>query len=160
MLKLTLSLTLMLSAVVTQCSQKLEFDGLDYTLVRKNKVTKIASHDVDPLLRQMTKVQLRDFQTRYKVSSKKLSDGSRVVRPNLKLNGGGLLGAKIGFWVGRIGVHVGARIGFVIIAACSGPAFPAVYAGLEAACAVPVEAASNVAGLTCGIIGGVATGPV
>ena len=98
MLKVTLSLIIISTLVqIAQCSQKLQFDGIEYTLVRKDKAIKIASNDVDPLLRQMYKTQLRDFQTRYTVSSKKLSDGSRVVRPNFKLNGGGWLSGIISY---------------------------------------------------------------
>lgn len=75
------------------------------------------------------------------------------------LNGGGALGATIGFWTGKILVHGTAQILMHVAALATGPAYPVTLATLQTTLLVPVEAASNTVGLGLGILGGVATGP-
>ena len=69
-------------------------------------------------------------------------------------------GAWAGFWGGKIFVHIIHQGVIIGIAACSGPAAPAVYAGLLAATGPAAEVSSNVAGWATGMTAMVATGPV
>lgn len=148
------------AALSPRTSAILKLTKQGYIVTHDKVKTAIPSYDVHKELRKMTKSQLKAYQAKHHVVLRRMMDGSIQVEPGHGLKGGGLVGAKIGFWVGKIGVHVGARIGFLIAAACTGPAAPATYAGLEATFLVPLEAASNAAGIACGILGGVATGPV
>ena len=165
-MKFNLLVISLLVTVTSFCSQSLKDRALlkltkqGYILKENNTKTRIPSYDIHQELRKMTPQQLKLYQAKHSIIMKRMSDGSCQFEPGHGLKGGGLLGAKIGFWVGKVTVHVGARIGFLIAAACTGPAAPAVYAGLEASCLIPLEAASNVVGLACGIAGGVMTGPV
>ena len=77
-----------------------------------------------------------------------------------RLVGGGLFGANAGFFIGKFAVHFVAHGAITAVSLLTGPLAPATAAGLEA-CLLPfIEGASNVVGLGCGIVGGVATGPV
>lgn len=79
---------------------------------------------------------------------------------NARLKGGGILGAKIGFWAGKLFVHGLGHLVMFGVSSLTGLAAPATMLALRATFLVPLEAASNVVGLGCGIAAGAATGPV
>jgi hypothetical protein len=72
----------------------------------------------------------------------------------------GVTGALAGFWMGKFLTHLIAHTVILVIASLTGPAAPAVLTALEATLVVPLETASNIIGLSTGIVGSVATGPV
>lgn len=132
-----------------------------FAVLKEGKLNPIESDCVDPLLRKM------DFKQRnaYIINGgsffiNQANTGEYTIKAVANLKGGGLLGAKIGFWVGKGLVYIGAYTGIAIAAACTGPLAPVTFSALTAAYAVPIEGASHIGAISGGIIGGVATGPV
>ncbi len=74
--------------------------------------------------------------------------------------GGGVWGWMAGAYAGKFITHFVCHGAIFIIGGCTGPAAPATIAALELTFLPTIEAASTVVALTCGIVGGVATGPV
>lgn len=131
-----------------------------FTVLKDNTKQAVHSHDVDPLLRSLSNEQLaRALQiSRIKVSQLSNNDYKLSLQGGLK--GGGIFGANAGFFTGKFLTHLAGHGTILLISACTGPASPAVFAALEATFAAPIEAASNVVGISVGIAGAVATGPV
>jgi len=121
---------------------------------------------VDPLLKQIkTQKQKEAFNRACYVRAVEMSDNNYKLIALGRLHGGGLFGAAAGFWIGK-GAVLAAGHG-AIAAATVVTAFvatPVVAAGaavwMEAWLAGPIEVASNVVGLGCGIGGAAITGPV
>lgn len=80
------------------------------------------------------------------------------------MKGGGIGGATAGVFIGKFVTHFVAQVGIGVATAgvaivCPPAAVPFFYAA-EATIAPAVEVASNTVAIGCGVIGGVATGPV
>jgi len=132
-----------------------------FAVLKEGKLNPIEPDCLDSMLRKMTFEQ----RNAYIINGgsfflNQANTGEYTLKSVANLKGGGLLGAKIGFWVGKGVVYFVAHTGFLIAAACTGPLAPATYATLVATTAIPLEAASNVGAIAGGIAGGVATGPV
>ncbi len=70
-----------------------------YTLNYNGQSHSIENGDIDPLLRKMNSNQLESFQTKNDIVVKQMSDGSFVVRPELKLNGSGPIAGWLAYWI-------------------------------------------------------------
>lgn len=131
------------------------------------KVHKVENHNIDSSLRGISTAQLKEFlvQDDGYIKVQRKSDGQFALDGQARLRGGGIVGAKIGFFTGKFLTHLLAQGGIVIVTiGTSIVATPAVGiavgAALEKTITPAVEIASNVVGLGGGIIGGVATGPI
>lgn len=120
----------------------------------------IQPYFVDPLLKRMSPEQLTKFVAQgNRIRAIRLSDGEHRLQAMVPGNGGGLLGASIGFWVGKIGVEVVCH-GAIWTTALIPVVGVGIATGLETSLAGPIEAASTAAALGLGIATAVATGPV
>jgi uncharacterized membrane protein YfbV (UPF0208 family) len=96
------------------------------------------------------------------------SDGSYSLNLDFKLNGGGIMGANIGFWTGKFLTNFLPRVAVYSVAWAAGffgghlgaAAGSALCSAFETTFAVPLAAASNVTAVAFAIAGGTATGPV
>ena len=86
-------------------------------------------------------------------------EGYRLVLKT-RIKGGGLIGASLGAHIGVIGTNIIGHGILMGIAALSGPAAPAVYAGLAASYGPAILGASKAVGIGLGVATAVATGPV
>ncbi len=128
---------------------------------KEGTITIVQPDCMDTMLRNLSFKQRNDYLLKggsLEINQSTTKEYTLKAVANLK--GGGLLGAKIGFWVGKFTVYIVAHTGMLIISACTGPLAPATYASLVATTAVPLEAASHVGAIAGGIVGGVTTGPV
>lgn len=132
-----------------------------FAVMKDKHITPIEPDCVDSTLRKMNYKQRTAYMLKGGgLELNQANTGEYTIKSVANIKGGGLLGAKIGFWAGKFTVYFAAHAGMLIMAACTGPAAPATYAALVATTAVPLEAASNVGAIAGGVVGGVATGPV
>lgn len=132
-----------------------------FAVLKDGKLNHIESDCLDSTLRKMTFKQRNQYIIKGgSLSLNQANTGEYTLKSVPNIKGGGILGAKIGCWVGKFTVYFVAHTGMLIAAACTGPAAPATYAAMVATSAIPLEAASNVGAIAGGILGGVATGPV
>ena len=122
-------------------------------------------HVIDPMLmdktsRNMDQQGLKNFLVRGYFAVNQTNDGSFTLRALPREEGGGVLGAVIGAFVGKMAVSVVGHGTLLIIAGLTGPAAPATYLALESAFGAQIELASVKGAIAGGMIGGVATGPV
>lgn len=76
-----------------------------------------------------------------------------------RLNGGGPIFAAWAVHIGVVGTNVLGHGALMLVSSFSGPAAPAVYAGLAAAYSAPILAASKAVGLGLGVAAAVAPTP-
>jgi hypothetical protein len=80
------------------------------------------------------------------------------------LKGGGILGAHLGFMIGKMAFSVVGHGTIIAVSSTVGlfcpPAGVATQLALQSALSVPIEAASVTVGLACGILTGAGSGPV
>jgi hypothetical protein len=136
-----------------------------FHVIRNNTDTPVEAAFVDKEVRNMdNEVFTKFIESGGYLRIVQMDDGNLALHANMRGLGGGFWGAAAGFWTGKILVHVGSQLLILGASAAVGVvcpfAAPAVYSGLTAATAIPVEAASNVVGLATGITGAVITGPV
>ena len=109
----------------------------------------------------MNSGQLEKFQkTAGYLVAKRLSNGEYKLNAHVNGDGGGLFGADVGFFAGKLAVHFIAHSAILIAGACTGPAAPATIASLELTFMPFIESTSNVVGIGSAIVVGTATGPV
>jgi len=120
----------------------------------------IKKYYTDPVVRNMTKTELKSFLTAGYLSINQMNDGEYSLKANGRLVGGGALGASIGAFLGKAAVYVVGHGAIQIVAILTGPAYPVTVLALEGCFAVPIEAASMAGAIAGGIALGVATGPV
>ena len=129
------------------------FDGHQEQIVKP--------HFVDPLLKRMSPKQLKTFvEQGNRIRAIRLSNGEHRLQAMVAGKGSGPIGAAIGAFLGKGTVEVVCHGSLWAVSWVAGPAQPALFAGLEATCAGPIEAISNVAAIGTGIALGAATGPV
>jgi len=132
-----------------------------FGVAKDSKIHIVQPDCMDTMLRNLTFKQRNAYLLKGgSIELNQANTGEYTLKSVANIQGGGLLGAKIGFWVGKGVVYLGAYTGIAIAAACTGPLAPVTFSALTAAYAVPIEAASHVGAISGGIIGGVATGPV
>jgi len=95
------------------------------------------------------------------LSVNKFDEGNEYsLKLNGRLNGGGLLGASIGFYAGKFIVNFIGHGAILVAGLMTGPAAPATIVALELTFGPVIAVAGTGAAIGCGILGGVATGPV
>lgn len=140
-------------------------DNNGFHVFEGNKKTTIKPYDVDPMLRTMNPEQFKEFQKVGYLTLKQLSNKDYKLNAHVRGNGGGAIGAQVGFWTGKFGTQA-ACYGAIaaVTAAVSAVATPAVGSVVGTALTntlfVPIEALSNTVGLGTGILLATATGPV
>ena len=125
-----------------------------------DKKQTIKKYFTDPMLRDITKTQLKAFLANGYLSINQMDDGEFSLKANGRIVGGGVIGASIGAFLGKAAVYVVGHGAIQIVAICTGPAYPITVLALEGCFAVPIEAASMAGAVAGGIALGVATGPV
>ena len=129
--------------------------------VRKNDKKKtIQRYNMDPMLRGISKPQLRAFLDNGYLSVSKMEDGQYSLQAKGRLNGSGPIGASIGVFLGKAAVYVVGHGAIQLVAICTGPAYPVTVLALEGCLAAPIEAASMAGAVAGGIALGAITGPV
>ncbi|MCL4275979.1 MAG: hypothetical protein KJZ77_19055 [Anaerolineales bacterium] len=123
-------------------------------------LTRVQNHDVDQILKDARKARAMKALKNSYISVSQYSNGDYKLKLNGRLNGGGLIGANVGFYAGKFAVHFIGHGTIAIVSACTGPAAAVTAASLEATFLPVIEGASNIVGLAAGIGLSVATGPV
>lgn len=125
----------------------------------------VKKHWIDPQIRNMSNEQLEAFiQHNNYIAIKKMSNGEWIARAFVRGNGGGVIGAQVGFWGAKGAVHAIGHGSIWLIAGGVGMINP--FAGaatgyfLEGTLGWAIEGASNIAGISAGIALATATGPV
>lgn len=137
------------------------YDGEKYSVYNNDDMFLVEMAFVDPKLRGLNLEQyFKLLQEGGYIVIKKIGEGEFSLRLMMRLSGGGALGAVGGFFVGKFMTHLVHKGGCALIAACCGPAGPAVFVSLVATTSIPAEIASNKVGWATGMAGMVATGPV
>lgn len=137
-------------------------DDSGFSIAHDYGITKVKPYNVDKELRGVSQKDLAKLITAQSyISVKELNDGQDYsLKLNHRINGAGPGGATAGFWFGKV-LTYGIWQGTIhLIGICTGPAYPVTVATLTASTLPIVEATSNAVALGCGVIGGVATGPV
>jgi predicted metalloendopeptidase len=139
---------------------KLFHNEKGFHVLQNNNMHLIKSWNTDKLVRKATTLDIKDFQKKGYFYVTQMGDGQFELKVMDRVKGGGVLGACIGAFFGKAAVYVIGHGAIQIAAVASGPLyFPTLWA-LEGWLAVPIEAASMKAAITCGMLGAVATGPV
>lgn len=160
-MKKMLSVVLLLSAMISSVNAaQVGHTGKYWTVTEHDRSYKVGRESLDGTLRNINKHNMARFLKKGYVSPHKTSDGSYVLRGHVNGVGGGPTGAMIGAYIGKFTVHFLGHGAMLIAASCTGPAFPATLAALEATFIGPLEAASNVGAVAGTIAGAVVTGPV
>lgn len=133
-----------------------------YSIVTPDKIVPVHSYDVDKEIRNISSENLAKLlaaDTYLKVD--KMSDVEEyTIKLMGRVRGGGVAGAAIGFWVGRVGTYAVFGTGILIASALTGPAAPATFYALAGSLAPVVASTAEVVALGGGMVGAVATGPV
>ncbi|KIX85660.1 hypothetical protein KG892_01300 [Vermiphilus pyriformis] len=143
---------------------RVRYNGINYSVINNEKEVQVPMYSVDALLRKMKPEHLKKFITCGYIKVKRFEDGCYALESRIRGEGGGILGANVGFWTGKFITHLVAQTGIAIATTgvaivCPPAATPFFYAA-QATIAPAVEAASNVVGLGIGIVGAATTGPV
>lgn len=137
----------------------------EFYAVHGGRAHKVQSHNLSPNLRKISDRALALLLEGGYLAVDKSNEGDFVVNFNARQLGGGIGGGTVGFYAGKLCVHVAFHgLVLAISAGVSAVATPgaglAVAAAMEKTFIVPVEYASNIVGLAAGITGAAATGPV
>jgi hypothetical protein len=137
-----------------------------------DKVTPVLSHCIDKELRSKTVDQVAQVLNGSTVTITQRPNGQYVLSCRPQLMGGGIGGAKAGFFFGGLAVRLLGH-GFIFVtatiaaipAAAGGPlaaagVFSSVTISMEGSMGPHIEAAAKAASIGCGVLGAVATGPV
>lgn len=138
-------------------------DNDGFTVLGNGRISSVQNCFMDKELRNINKEQLIKFSEVGYLSLDQMSDGNYTLKHHIRLNGGGVIGANVGFWGGKALVYA---VGHGTITAISGtvgffcpPAGPVVHSTLEYTFAAPIEAASNVVAVAGALTLGTLTGP-
>ena len=141
------------------------YDKNAFHVIQNDTLHKVQECFVDPLLKDVSSVQLVKFLENGCISVNKTEDGSFTLSAGIRGCGGGATGAVVGFWIGKVATHgialgisvgVGTVVGMVATPATGG----FVTAWLSNTLAAPVELLSNKVGWATGMMLMVATGPI
>lgn len=125
-----------------------------------NQLVAIPNHAIGQELRNLDNQGLNNLLQNGTICITQRLNGEYVLQFQPQLKGGGILGANLGFWAGKFVTHFVGHSIICVVSAATGPFAPKTFAALELTFAPEIEAASNVVGLGCGILGGTTTGPV
>jgi hypothetical protein len=139
-------------------SVTLRHDGESFLVKQGESTHKVASYDLDPVLRKLDKTNLCNYLKHGKIGVHKLSDGSFALRSNIQGLGGGPVAGAIAYWLTKsicISVPIVA-LGAATVAtggvAGAGMAMASSYTGGV------IVAASGAAGAAAGNIAVIAAG--
>lgn len=137
------------------------YHGKNGFYVRQDdKKYEVKKYFTDPLVRDVSEKQLKNFLKNGYISLNQMNDGEFSLKAKGRVNGGGALGASIGAFLGKAAVYVVGHGAIQLISICTGPAYPVTLLALTGCFAIPIETASMAGAVAGGIILGVATGPV
>ena len=125
-----------------------------------NKKYVVKKYFTDSIVRDIDKQKLHSFLQNGYLSVNQMNDGEFSLKAHNRLNGGGVVGAVIGAFVGKAAVSLVGHGAIVIAGALTGPACPATIIVLESWFGPAIELASIKGAIAGGIALGVATGPV
>lgn len=133
-----------------------------FAVLHEGLLKTVEGHNVSKELRGITTEGLKELfsETDCYIRVQKKSDGQYALEAQYRLNGGGVLGAKIGSWIGKVTVYALGYGTISLISAATGPLAKGTFMTLTKFCAGPIESASNIAAIGCGIYLSVQTGPV
>ena len=126
----------------------------------KVETIKVKPYDVDKMLRGIDKKKMLNFLKKGYLVIGRSDNGDYTVKANMRLNGGGILGAHYGFIAGKFAVSLVGHTALLGASFIAGPAQPAALLALESTFGPFIEGASLTVGLGCGIAGGAATGAI
>lgn len=132
-----------------------------FLALQQDKLSIISDNHIDSSLRQISSVNLKKFLAEHDgyVKIQKDDEGDFHLEAFLRLRGGGILGANVGWYVGKFAVYGVSYGALGLVAACTGPGFKVVFPALIKTFAAPIEYASNVAACGTAIASAAATGP-
>lgn len=144
---------------------ELFYEKNSFYIVQEEELYRVENYCVDKTLHQIEENKLAAFLKENYLSIHQDNEGNFAIKVHVRGLGGGPIGATVGAAVGKAGVSI---VGHGLIVAIGGAvgtvATPAVGTavgiGLESLFGGIIETASIAAGIACGIIGAVATGPV
>jgi hypothetical protein len=125
-----------------------------------DKKQSIKRYNMEPMLRDITKTQLKGFLANGYLSINKTEDGEYLLKAKQRLNGGGPIGATIGCFLGKAAVSIVGHGAIQVVGILSGPFYWPVVIGLESTIGHQIELASMAGAVAGGIALGAATGPV
>lgn len=127
-----------------------------------DRLTLVKDHNIDTSIRNISSINLKRFLAEYDgyVRIQKDDEGDFHLESFCRLKGGGILGANVGWYVGKFAVYGVSYGALGLVAACTGPGFKVVFPALIKTFAAPIEYASNVAACGTAIASAAATGAV
>lgn len=125
----------------------------------------VHNYNVDKEIRGVDAAKLKALLNQGYIAVNQSTNGDYKLQYNGRLQGGGIWGATIGFWAGKIATHAVVQAGILAVSGVAtlvgGPVTGGwVLSTLESSLWVPTEIASNKVAIATGIAGGVVTGPV
>lgn len=130
------------------------------SVIKDRDVHTIEEDCMDSMLRKMDYEQRAQYiMNGGTLILNQATNGQYTLRTSANLKGGGLLGAKIGCWIGKASVYLVVYGGIGIATLVSGGLAGGGLGALAAAWAPAIEVASKAGAIAGGIIGGVLTGP-
>ncbi|HEY5267611.1 MAG TPA: hypothetical protein VII94_00565, partial [Candidatus Saccharimonadales bacterium] len=100
--------------------------------VRKDdKKYTIKKYFTDPIIRNISKTELKSFLTAGYLSINRMNDGEFSLKAKGRIHGSGALGASIGAFIGKAVVYVVGHGAIQIAAIATGPAYPVTVLALE-----------------------------
>lgn len=144
-------------------------DENGFSVLKDGTLYPVENGFVDPLIRDQSKEEIVEALSKglIRFNINELQGGNSpefTIRANCNLDGGGVAGGTIGFYLGKFLVYGVANtlIGITsvpLMIVCP-PAGAVWHASALGALAIPIEATSNVVGIGLGIAGAAASGPV
>ena len=125
-----------------------------------DKKQTIKKYFTDPMLRDITKPQIKAFLANGYLTINKMEDGEYSLKAKGRLMGSGPIGASIGACLGKVAVSLVGHGAIQIVALCTGPGYLPTVIALETLLGAQIEAASMAGAVAGGIALGVASGPV
>lgn len=137
-------------------------DNNGFTVITNSQSIPIQPCFLDKELRGISKRKLSQIIAAggYLSINKINEENQYSLKLNGRLLGGGVVGANVGFWIGRLGTSFLGHGAILVAGALTGPAAPATILALEGSFGFYIESTANAAGLAGGILGAVITGPV
>jgi hypothetical protein len=131
-----------------------------FCVLKDDRKHVIQKYHTDKMIRDMSKEQLQSFLAVGYVALNQMDNGEYSLKANGRINGGGLIGASIGAFLGKAAVSVVGHGTIQIIGLLSGPAYFPVVIALESCFGPAIETASMAGAVAGGMALAVATGPV
>jgi hypothetical protein len=117
----------------------------------------VQNHNVDKEIRAVDAVKLKAMLKNGYIAVNQSTNGDYKLQYNGRLKGGLIIGAKIGAWIGKVGVYALGYGTISLISFATGPLAKGTFVTLTKFCAGPIESASNAAAVGLGIYMGATT---